>query len=170
VKKEWDRAPGFPALSFDGERSQFVPAALGAILRGADKHFDEVVVQRIVELALEAPFELRMVEVAGMEIEVISVHGDGCVFESDYEFDPLAFCVSGEIQQWVFVETELGEDSIQARGSSFGHTGIVKQRDGLSCEGPPGLALGAGSSTPGLLRFTRAVTTLRMTMPIAFYS
>jgi len=34
-------------------------------LRGADEHFDEVVVQRIVELALEAPFELRVVEVAG---------------------------------------------------------------------------------------------------------
>ena len=64
--------------------------ALGAILRGADEHFDEVVVQRIIELALEVPFELRMVEVAGMELKVIGMDRDGHVFESDGEFNPLA--------------------------------------------------------------------------------
>src|SRR5271168_3332806 len=65
-------------------------AAVGAVLRGADEHFDEVVVQRVVELALEAPLELMVVEVAGMEIEVIGVDRDGCVFESDDEFHSFA--------------------------------------------------------------------------------
>ena len=51
-------------------------AALGAVLRRADKHFDEVVVQGVVELALEAPFKLLVVEVAGMKIEIIGVHGE----------------------------------------------------------------------------------------------
>jgi len=112
---------------------QACSTALGAVLRSADEHFDEVVVQRIEELALEAPFELRMVEVAGMELEVIGMDRDGRVFESDSEFDPLAFRVCGKIQQWMFVESELVEDSIQARGSSFGHRRIVKQGLDFSC-------------------------------------
>ena len=45
-------------------------------MRGADEHLYEVGVEGIVELALEAPFELRVVEVAGMEFEVVGVDGD----------------------------------------------------------------------------------------------
>jgi hypothetical protein len=77
--------------------SQTLLAAGGAVLGGADEHFDEVVVQRVIELALEAPFELWVIEVAGMKIQVVGVDGDGGVFELDNYFDPFAFGAGGKI-------------------------------------------------------------------------
>src|SRR4029077_4382906 len=100
---------------------QAVPVPVGAILRRADKHFDEVIMQRIVELALEAPFKLRMVEVAGMEIEIISVHRHGSVSELDDHLHAFALGPRREIQQRMLVEAELRENTVEARGSGFGH-------------------------------------------------
>ena len=88
--------------------SQAPLAAVGAVLRGADEHFHEVVVEGVVELALEAPFELRVVEVAGMEIEVVSMHGYGFVFEFNDDLDAVSFGARGEVQQRMLVEAELG--------------------------------------------------------------
>jgi len=90
------------------DSSQAFLDAVGAVLRGADEHFYEVVVEGVVELALEAPFELRVVEVTGVEIEVVGVHGDAFVFELDDDLYGFAFGPGGEGQQWVFVEPELG--------------------------------------------------------------
>ncbi len=44
------------------------------MLRRADEHLDQVVVQAVEELALKGPLELRIVEIAGMQIEVVGVH------------------------------------------------------------------------------------------------
>jgi hypothetical protein len=101
--------------------------ALGAVLRGANEHLDEVVVQRVIELALEAPFELGVVEVARMKIEIISVYRDGCVFELNDDFHAFPFGAGGEVQQRMLVEAELSQDAIKARSGGFGHEGIVKQ-------------------------------------------
>jgi hypothetical protein len=73
-------------------------AALGTILRRADEHFDEVVVQGVVKLALEAPLELRVVQVARMQIEIVGVNREGRVFELDDDFDAFAFRAGGEVQ------------------------------------------------------------------------
>ena len=54
-----------------------------SILRSADEHFDEVVVKRVVELALKLPGELGAVEVAGMDWEHVGVHGRGWIFQVD---------------------------------------------------------------------------------------
>jgi hypothetical protein len=105
---------------FDEADSQSLPAAVGAVLRGADEHFDEVVVQRVVELALEAPFELRVVEVAGMKVEIIRVHRDRSVLELDDDFHAFAFGARGKVQQGMLVKAELGEDAVEARGGGFG--------------------------------------------------
>jgi hypothetical protein len=64
-------------------------------------------VQRVVELALEAPFELGVVKVAGVQIEVIGVHGHGRVFELDDDLHAFAFGTRGEVQQRMLVEAEL---------------------------------------------------------------
>jgi len=106
-------------------------------LRRADENFDEVIVQRVVELTLEAPFELGMVEVAGMEVEVIGMHPDRGVLELDDYFHAFAFGARREIQQRMLVEAQLGEDTVEARGGGFGHRGIVKQDD--SQRGTPAL-------------------------------
>src|ERR1700733_2105410 len=90
AKTEWGHALESLVRSFGVVDSQFLLAAVGAILRRADEHFDEVNVHSIVELALEAPFELGMVEIARMEVEVICMHGHGCIFELDHNFDSFA--------------------------------------------------------------------------------
>jgi hypothetical protein len=42
----------------------------------------------------------------------------------------------------MFVEAELGEDSVEARGGGFGHRGIVKQGERVELRGIPGFARG----------------------------
>src|SRR5207302_4905877 len=89
-RKEWGHVGGFPARSFAGADSQPLLAAISAVLRRANEHFDEVVMQRIEELALEAPFELRIVEVARMKVEIVSMHGHGFIFELNDDLDAFA--------------------------------------------------------------------------------
>src|SRR5579864_4086565 len=82
-RRESGRGHRSLARFFHAALSQSLSLAVGAILWRADEHLDEVVVQRVVELALEGPFKLRVVEVAGMQVEVVSVDGNGFVFELD---------------------------------------------------------------------------------------
>jgi len=83
-------------------------------------------VQRVVKLALEAPLELRMIEVARMKIEIINMYGNGGVFELDNDFDTLALGARGKIQQRMLVQAQLSEDPFEARIFNFGHRMIVK--------------------------------------------
>ncbi len=77
------------------------------VLRGADEHLDEVVVQAIVELALERPFKLGIVEIARMEFEVVSM--DWRIGEPgpDDHFDRFAFDASVKLHKRMLVEAEL---------------------------------------------------------------
>ncbi len=106
-------------------------AAVGAVLRSADEHFHEVVVQGVVELALEAPFELGVVEVAGMEVEIVGVHRDGFVFEFYDDFYAGSLGAGGKVQERMLVEAELGEDAVEARVGRVGHVVIVREIAGL---------------------------------------
>ena len=63
--------------------------------------------------------------VAEMEFEVVGVYGDRRVSEIDEKFDPLAFGVSGEIQQGMFVECKLLKNALQPRVGCIGHRKIV---------------------------------------------
>ena len=101
--------------------------AIGAILRSADEHFDEVIVQGIVELALKAPFKLSIVEVARVHLKIISVHRHGWIFELNNDFHAISLGARRKIQQRMFVKAELIENAIQASIDSFGHNAIVKQ-------------------------------------------
>ena len=96
-------------------------------MRSADEHFHEVVVQRVEKLALKAPFELRMIEIARVQIEIIRMHGDGLIFEFNDDLDALALGARGEIQQRMLIETQLREDSVEAGTSRFRHSAIVKR-------------------------------------------
>jgi hypothetical protein len=64
--------------------------------------------QAVVKLALECPFELGVIEVAGVEIEVIGMDGDVWVFEFYDDLNCLPFSTGVEIQKRMLVETELG--------------------------------------------------------------
>jgi len=83
-------------------------------LRRADEHLDEIIVQRIEELALKAPFELRIVEIARMKLEVVGVNRDVFVLELDDDFNAFTLRARREIQQWMFVEAQLSEDDDEA--------------------------------------------------------
>jgi len=105
---------GSPPQSSAGERSQSLPLAIQAVLRRADEHLDEIIVQRIEELALKAPFELRIVEIARMKLEVVGVNRDVFVLELDNDFNAFTLRARGEIQQWMFVEAQLSQDPLEA--------------------------------------------------------
>jgi hypothetical protein len=70
-------------------------------------------VQAIKELALESPFELGMVQVAGMELEIIGVYGDIRIFELDDDLDAFALVAGGEVEQGMLVEAKLGEHAVE---------------------------------------------------------
>ena len=96
-----------------------------SILRGADEHLHKIIMEGVVELALEAPFELRVIEIAGMEVEVIGVDGNRGIVELDDDFHAIAFGAGGEVQQRMLVELELGEHAVEAWVGGFGHSAIV---------------------------------------------
>jgi hypothetical protein len=102
---------------------QALLTSVGAVLRGADEHFHEVVVQCVEELALEAPFELRVVEVARVQVEIVGVDWNRFVFELDDDLDAFAFGAGGKAQQWMLVEEELSEDAVEAGVGGLRHRG-----------------------------------------------
>ena len=61
-----------------------------------------------------------------MQIEVIGVYWDGWILELDDQFDAIALGASGELEQWVLVEAELGKNAFQALIVT-GHKCIVRQ-------------------------------------------
>jgi hypothetical protein len=71
-------------------------------------------VQTVVELTLERPLELWMVEIAWMHLEVVSVHRDVRILELDDDFHPIIFVASAEFEQRMLVETQLSEHTSQA--------------------------------------------------------
>lgn len=70
--------------------------------------------QAIIELTLERPFELRMVKIAGMQLEVISVHRNRRIFELNDYFNSFAFGACAEIEQGMFIQAELIQNALQA--------------------------------------------------------
>src|SRR6266568_9461853 len=105
-------ARGFPA-QFCREGSQALPLALRPVLRGPDEHFDQIIVQRIVELALEGPFELWMIEVARMQFKIVCMHRGRRIFELNNDFYPIAFVTCRELQQRMFIKPQLSEHPLE---------------------------------------------------------
>ena len=78
--------------------------------------------QAIVELALERPFELWMVKIARVHLEVIGVYRDGRILEVDDDFYSIALFPGAEVEQGVLIETQLCKHTIKA-----GHRVIVNE-------------------------------------------
>jgi hypothetical protein len=95
----------------------------GAILRSARKHFDEIVVQSVIELALKMPGELGMIEVAGMNRQHVGVNGDGRVLQIDQNFDGAAGFARGKGEQGMIVELEVFLNHSEFAGA--GHASIL---------------------------------------------
>jgi len=93
-------------------------------------------VQAVEELALEGPLELGMVQVAGVQIEVVGVNWNGRILEIDDDLDTLALFARGKIEQGVLIQLELGKDTVETR--------MGRTRHELDCK--------AGSSPRSALR------------------
>src|ERR1039458_4098115 len=87
-----------------------------AILRSAAKHFDEIVVQAVVELALKMPRELRMIEVARMNWEHVGLTRDGRILRIEQTFDHAVVFARGKAEQGMIVEPQMIENFLQGVG------------------------------------------------------
>jgi len=83
-------------------------------LRSASEHLDEVVVEAIEKLALKGPLELRVVQVARMELKVVGVHRHAWIFEANDHFHCLAAQLRVEGEQRMLVKRELIQNTLQA--------------------------------------------------------
>jgi len=104
---------------------QSLSPPLGAVLRRADEHLDKIIVQGIVELPLEAPLELRIVQVARVQVEIVRVNRDGRVLELNDDLNPFAFGPRREIQQRMLIQAQLRQDAFEARIGRAKHYTIV---------------------------------------------
>jgi len=97
------------------------------ILRRAGKHFDEIIVQSIVELVLQMPGELRMIEIARVNWKHVGVNRDGRVLQIDEDFDHAVIFARRKSEQRMIIEPQVIEYFLQKPG--VGHGFIV-----LSCQ------------------------------------
>jgi len=78
-------------------------------------------VQAIEQLALKGPFELRMVQIPRMDLEIVRMHGDVRVLEFYDDFDAFPLLPRVEVEQRMLVEAELGQYAIEAWFGRLGH-------------------------------------------------
>jgi len=105
----------FPDLLADGHAltslcrvfSSRCARTTGAILRSVGKHFDEIVMQAVVELVLQMPGELGMIQIAGMNGEHVGVNGEGGVFQVNQNFDDAILLARGKGEQGMLVQAEV---------------------------------------------------------------
>ena len=83
--------------------------------------------QAVVELALEGPFELGMVQIARMKLEIIGVYRNRRILELDDDFDAVSLCSRIEIEQGMLIKTKLGEDAIEASVGCLRHAFILME-------------------------------------------
>lgn len=81
----------------------------------------------IVKLPLEAPLELRVLQIARMQLEVIGVYLYRRILEANDDLDGFALRACVESQQRMLVKTQLPQHSLQS-GVSIGHVLIVSVR------------------------------------------
>src|SRR5579872_6743086 len=96
AKMESARVSRSPLQFSAAVRSQSLLLSIGPILRRADEHLDKIVMQSVVKLALKTPFELRIVEIPRMQVEVISVDRNALILELDDDLNSVAFRARGE--------------------------------------------------------------------------
>ncbi len=81
--------------------------------------------QTVVELPLESPFELSVIQIPRMKFEVVGMHGDRWTFEFDDHFHGFALGASGEMEQGMLIKAQLGEDTCEPRVGVIGHDPIL---------------------------------------------
>src|SRR4029077_12624641 len=94
--------------------SQASLAPVSPVLRCSDEHLNEVVMERIVELPLKLPLELRMVEVTLVQIVGIDVYGHGAMRELNNHLYAFSLGARVKAHEGMLVEPQLLEYAFQA--------------------------------------------------------
>lgn len=76
--------------------------------------------QAVVELALQIPGELGMIEVAWMNFKNVGMKRDRRVFQIHQNFDHTFIFARRKSKKWMIVEPEVIEDLLQRVGVSHG--------------------------------------------------
>ncbi len=90
-----------------------------AVLWSADEHLDQVVMQTVEDLPLERPFKLSIVEVPGMQLEVVGMNRRLVETWTNDDFDGLALGPSIELDQRMLVKAKLLLNASEAIGDHF---------------------------------------------------
>src|SRR5271165_3023451 len=123
ARTESDRAAEFrwqcvPAATPEGSRSQ-LPVALELrnlffVLRRADKHLDDVIMQAVEDLPLQGPLELRIVQIARVQVEVVGVNAWFGEARPDDELHSFALFARVKGDERVLVQPQLFLHVLQA--------------------------------------------------------
>ena len=95
-----------------------------AVLRGANEHLDQVVVQAVEELTLKGPLELRVVQIAGMKLAIVGVDLRLAEARAENDLDSVTLRAGAEVNQRVFIELQVTKNTGE---SVDGHRGIVEE-------------------------------------------
>jgi hypothetical protein len=94
--------------------------------------------QAVIQLSLELPLELWVIEISRMEFEVVRVYGNRRVTEIDSNFNPFAPGVRRKIQQGMLIECKLLKNTLQSGVGCIGHrmilTGVAPMRSGWNSD------------------------------------
>jgi len=82
---------------------------LFAVLRGADEHLDQVIVQAIEKLTLKGPLELGVFEIARVQVVVVGVNFGFDESRAENHLDAFSLHPRAERDQGMLVELELIE-------------------------------------------------------------
>jgi hypothetical protein len=83
-------------------------------LRSVDEELDQIIVEAIVEVALQGPWELGMSDVAGVHGRVVGVEAGRFLLQLDDQLDDaVGFLARGKIQQPVLVAKQFPPDFIE---------------------------------------------------------
>ncbi len=87
----------------------------------ADEHLDEVVVERIVKLALKLPLELGVVEITLVQIVGIGVYGHSAMRELNDHLHAFSLGERTKAHQGMFIEPQLRKYALQTGVLRVGH-------------------------------------------------
>jgi len=76
----------------------------------------KIVVQAVIELMLQVPGELRMVEIAGVNRKHVGMNRDGRVLEVDQNLDLSVIFAGGKREQGMLVEAKVIENFFERGG------------------------------------------------------
>ena len=88
------------------------------ILWRADEHFNEVIVQAVVNLVLQVPFKLRMIQIASVDRKNIGMHRKIRVIQIDQDLDGPVVVARRKGKKRMLVAPEVIANLLQVRGVS----------------------------------------------------